>query len=228
MIGKIWSSVSGGYQGKNGEKFLADMDALIGGLGKSDSSAAGEYIKTLQENREKFGNALNGLNDAVRAGSGVKEAKEAFNSARSDANQAFKGAKKHLSGYKWSGRGAAVGRFMGSTAGKVVTGAVAIPTLLIGGAVAAGLFSASRNKKSMESREELQMRQLEATNAEVAALQQQTAAMQQQRAMGGNTMMGMQPVHGEHAQRVLAARGGNMGIDPSNPNMSAANYEAVR
>ena len=101
--------------------------------------------------------------------------------------------------------------------------------LIVGGVLAAGVGVATflgrkRADKAKESQMALRDNQMEAMKADIIANQQAMA----QPAIGANTMMGLQPVAGDHANRVLAARNGGMGVDTSNPNMTAANFEAAR
>ncbi len=100
-------------------------------------------------------------------------------------------------------------------------------TLLAAGAGVAMWMNGKSKEKARDSLETLRTGQMQSTQADIMALQQQNAAMMNP-AVGGNTLMGLQPVAGDHANRVLAARGGNMGVDVSNPNMTAANFEAAR
>ncbi|MEQ1705676.1 MAG: hypothetical protein ABL867_06855 [Rickettsiales bacterium] len=105
----------------------------------------------------------------------------------------------------------------GQTVGKILKSKFFIIPVAIGtAAVLAGKIISGKNKRD---RAEL----VENRNQAIAAQQAEVDAIK------ANTMMGLAPAPGDHAARVLAGRSGAaMGIDASNPNMTAANFEAVR
>lgn len=219
----FFTGAGNGNDLRNAGKFISDIDKMITKLGKNGQDGAKEQITNLLKARNEYNAKVDGFSSALKAGSGVDTARDAFKTAHGEAKDAFKGARSYVRSSTWLNRGQKFGSFMASTPGKVIAGAIAIPTLLVAGAAAAGMISSSRNKKAMESREDLMMRQMEKESAEVAALQQQTMAMQQQR----NTMMGLEPVHGKFAEDVVNKRNGGMGMNTGNPAMTAANYEPV-
>ncbi len=149
-------------------------------------------------------------------------------------NSIFKGSGGAVSGAIGKTFGFAKDAFVKSTnaiaygAGKIGLKTPLIAgTLLAAGAGVAMWMNGKNKEKARDSLETLRAGQMQSTQADIMALQQQNAAMMNP-AVGGNTLMGLQPVAGDHANRVLAARGGNMGVDVSNPNMTAANFEAAR
>jgi hypothetical protein len=120
----------------------------------------------------------------------------------------------------------AVGKWVGavltSRPGKIMGAMVAIPALAVAAIAAVAAFAGKREAKEMESRENLMAQQNAAANAELVALRQQVLG-------GGNTMMGMEPVHGAHAEQVMARRGGaSQGVDTSIPNMTAFDQSSIQ
>lgn len=224
-VSGFFSGASSGGDLRNADAFMKKIDKTISKLHKSGHAEADAHLQELIKLKTNYGSSLDGYSNAMRSGVNVDTAKEAFTAAHGEVKGAFKKANSFILRSNWVGRGQKFGSFMASTPGKIVAATVGIPALLVGGAMAAGVISGSRSKRDMASREELMDKQVTAMNSEVAALQQQNATVMAQR--GGNTLMGLDPVHGEHAQRVVAGRNGGMGIDTANPSMTAANFEAV-
>jgi|GEM_PF-4463139 len=146
---------------------------------------------------------------AVATGVGVTEAREALSESRKAATGILKEAKSHIGDIKSFARGNFIGKILSSKF-------FLVPAAIVAATVVLAKLVSGKNKRS---RAEL----VENRNQAIAAQQAEVDAIK------ANTMMGLAPAPGDHAARVLAARSGAaMGIDTSNPNMTAANFEAVR
>lgn len=177
------------------------------------------------EKLEKTGKKIIGRLDKIGSA-------EALDAAQAIKDSIGKGDVKDLAGVISSGKSFAnavrretVGKWVGavltSRPGKIMGAMVAIPALAVAAVTAVAVFAGKRQAKEMESRENLLARQNEAADSELAALRQQV--------VGGNTMMGMAPVHGAHAEQVVARRGGaSQGIDTSIPNMTAFDQSSMQ
>ena len=92
-----------------------------------------------------------------------------------------------------------------------------VPAAIVAAAAAISKVSSKRKEQKRQELVENRNQNIDSLRADVAALS------------NGNTMMGMQPVAGDHAARVLSGRNGaSAGVDTSNPAVSAIPYEVVR
>ncbi len=200
------------------EGTVSGIDSLVAKLGNIDSAAAAEHIEILNKHNTRLADHQLKLENAVNSGGDVNAAKAALREANKEAASAIKSGKSHIRGVNSYARGQMISRIMTSK-----------PAMIIGGAaVAVGALSwlsSKRDSQVRESQEALRAKNMEAMQSDIMTMHQQQAASPM---VGANTMMGLEPVHGDHAQRILAARSGSVGIDTSAPNMSAANYEVAR
>lgn len=146
--------------------------------------------------------------NAVRDGVDVGAAKEALTDSRKAAAVLLKNAKKHVGDIKSLALGNSVGRVVSSKF-FIVPAFIASATYII-----SKVFSG----KEKQRRAEL----VENRKQNIAAQQAEVSEFK------ANTMMGLAPAPGDHAARVMAGRSGaSMGINTSNPEMTAANFTVV-
>lgn len=179
---------------------------VTGGLGKLDTPESREHIGYVNGARNEWKQT-----EALHNASPSDATREAVQKAKGNYHDTLKAGKSHLSDAKSFARGQMVNRVV--TSKWFLVPAVAAATV---GAIS--WMAGKRAEKARESRDELRNQRIESARAEMAAMQSQ---------VGANTMMGMEPQPGQHAQRVIAARNGGMGIDTSNPPVNMQ-YEAVR
>jgi hypothetical protein len=197
----FWSGIFKQVSSKKLEKLENTGEKIIGRLNKIGSAEAFDKADAIRDSIGKIG-----------AGPDyVKNLAKAVSSGKSFAN----GARREAVG-KW------MGAVLTSRPGKILGAMVAIPALAVAAVAAVAAFAGKRESKEMESREKLMAQQNVAANAELVALRQQVLG-------GGNTMMGMEPVHGAHAEQVVARRGGaSQGVDTSIPNMTAFDQSSIQ
>ncbi len=162
----------------------------------------------LAENLDKLAIAHDKYDTA--SGKDVNKAKREFQRAYNKAEEGFKGAMDYLKDAKSTARGQRVGKVLKS---KLFLIPAAIATVTVVGAK----MISNKNKRA---REEL----VENREKAIAAQQADNATLRD-----SNKMMGLDPTPGDIAAGVIARRNGvAAGVDHSNPNMTAGNFEAVR
>ena len=195
------------------DKTVSNIDSVIKKLGKIDSDGAAEHVEALKKHSEILADHKLKLENAINNNGDVNAAKSALREVNKEAAGGIKAGRSHIRGVNSYLRGQMVGRI-----------ATSKPALIIGGLVAAAgalsWISSKRDSQVKESQSALRDMQTQAMKADIMAMQQPM--------VGANTMMGLQPVAGDHANRVLAARNGGMGVDTSNPAMSAGNFDVAR
>lgn len=203
----------------NAEGTIRHLDKLTDKLAKLGGSEAVEHLETLNKAAKTLKGAEAAHIGAVEGGFATDATKEALREANKAAMDAAKAGRSHLKG---------VSRFkMGQRFGRVASNKfVAIPVLALGGLAAiagtASWLGGKRDEKEHDSRLELQNQQTNAMRADITAMQQSAPPAQ------SNTLMGEEPVVGNYASKVLAARNGTAGgIDVSNPTVNMQ-FDAVR
>ncbi len=174
-----------------------------------DVAGGGKFVDGLKEHSEKLSRYHNAYKDAVLSGEGVKSSRDSLREVQKQAFAAFKEAKKHVGDAKAFARGKFVGRVVSSKPVKILAGAGAV----------VGAVSWLTSRRAKQNREEV----VEARNQQINDMRADVAAMK-----GANTMMGLEPVAGDHAARVAAGRNGaSAGVNTSNPEVSLP-YDIVR
>lgn len=196
----------------NAEKTAKNLNKTIKSLSNHGGTEAREHIAALEKHAAELAKHKINYENAVISGSGVAEAKSAFRDANKEVNNAIKAGRSHISGEKSYVRGQRFGRIVSSK-----------PVLIIAGLAAAiGAVSWVGNKrkeKIRDSQNELRDQKIDSMRTENTAVQAQPST---------NTLMGLEPVAGDHAARVVAGRNGGMGgVDASNPPVNMQ-FEAVR
>ncbi|MEZ5691715.1 MAG: hypothetical protein R3D71_08640 [Rickettsiales bacterium] len=194
---------------------LDNVDKIVEKLGGiAQDNATIEHGNKLNAARKKLVKLHKVYEQAIENGSGVEQAREALLKHQKEISGTIKDANKHVRGVKAFARGQKLRRF--------ATSKVGMGLIAAAGAIGAlSWMNSRRNNQEKLSYDELRANQTASMKADIAAMQQHPATQ-------AGTMMGMQPVVGDHANRVLAARGGmGTGIDVSQPQVDMP-YEVAR